>query len=537
VTAVAAPPTPPGRSFTIGGTTYPVVLPNRRDARLHTAAVIVTIHVLGQLALDFRVSVVQILAAVLTCAVVEVAVTMRLERRLVWPASALLTGSGVGLILRVAGTGPDDHWSAHRWWLFAAVAGGSLATKYVVRWRGSQVFNPSNAGLLVAFLVLGRERVEPLDLWWHDLGWPMVTAYVVIVLGGLIVTARLRLLAMAAAFWITLVAGSGVLAASGHCVTTSWSLRPVCDGGFWQLLATSPEILVFLFFMITDPRTAPRSAGARAAFGAAVALVSLFLMSPSRTEFGTKVALFGGLVIVCAGRAVGATSLAPAVVRQLGAARVATAGPRRRQRSLTWVAVAVPVALAVTGVGLAAAGRPARHASTSIDVSSLPDPRAILPGFEPAALPPVLDVDPAVLRLDESLGGVGREHLVRALLLDLAVEAEAARRADVDLLPAVDHGVRLARMRSEVARAAATGVTVVASYELTALRLVVLRSGGQSGPVVAAETSGTVTRVTTDRRGVEIDREVGPADLTMALRSGGPGRWLIVDVRTRDPAG
>ena len=48
------------------------MLPNIRDPRLHVAAVIITIHVLGQVALNFRVSIRQILAAILTCAVLEV---------------------------------------------------------------------------------------------------------------------------------------------------------------------------------------------------------------------------------------------------------------------------------------------------------------------------------------------------------------------------------------------------------------------------------------------------------------------------------
>ena len=58
-------------------TAYPVTLPSIRDPRLQVAAVIVTIHVLGQVALDFHVSVPQILAAILTCAVIEVALTFR----------------------------------------------------------------------------------------------------------------------------------------------------------------------------------------------------------------------------------------------------------------------------------------------------------------------------------------------------------------------------------------------------------------------------------------------------------------------------
>ena len=95
------------RTLTVGAGTYPLVLPNIRDPRLHVAAVVLTIHALGQIALGFRVSIPQILAAILTCAVIEIALTFRTSRSFVWPASAMLTGSGVALILRVAGTPPD----------------------------------------------------------------------------------------------------------------------------------------------------------------------------------------------------------------------------------------------------------------------------------------------------------------------------------------------------------------------------------------------------------------------------------------------
>ena len=90
------------RALTVGRNSYPVILPNIRDPRLHVAAVIITIHVLGQVALGFQVSVPQILAAILTCAIIEVVLTFRQTRSIVWPASAMLTGSGVALILALS---------------------------------------------------------------------------------------------------------------------------------------------------------------------------------------------------------------------------------------------------------------------------------------------------------------------------------------------------------------------------------------------------------------------------------------------------
>jgi len=40
-------------------------------------------------------------------------------------------------------------------------------------------------------------------------------------------------------------------------MTAAWHLGAIGGLDLWWLLVTSPEILVFLFFMITDPRTIP----------------------------------------------------------------------------------------------------------------------------------------------------------------------------------------------------------------------------------------------------------------------------------------
>src|SRR5918994_3879013 len=138
----------------IRGTCYPVLLPKRSDPRLHLAAVIVSLQVLGQVAFDFRLSIAQILVSLLTCAVLEVGIAFRRQHVILWPASALLTGNGVAFILRVPGTEHGDWWSMHGWWIFAGTAAVSLLSKHLIRFRGNHVFNPSNFGLVVCFLVL-----------------------------------------------------------------------------------------------------------------------------------------------------------------------------------------------------------------------------------------------------------------------------------------------------------------------------------------------------------------------------------------------
>ncbi len=379
---------------------------------------IVSIHVLGQTVLGFRVSVPQILAAILTCALIEVVISFVKRRALVWPASAMLTGSGVGLILRDVGTVAGDHWSVRHWWLFSAVAGGSLLTKYLIRWQGTHLFNPSNLGLVVAFLVLGSDRIEPLDFWWRPFDLPMLVAYAIIATGGLLINDRLDLLELAGSFWGTLVVLLGGLSLVGHCIVTAWSLTPVCDLRFWWVVVSSPETLIFMFFMVTDPRTVPSSRWGRVAFGVSVGIVSSLLMAPQRTEFGAKVGLLGGLVLVCAARP---------VIEFLSTRIVVTA---RRLRAAMRVAPLLPLMLAA---GVAAAGSPARTPDGSVETATLPDARDIIKRIDPARIPPIT-ADDDIAVFGEDLPGSGSRLVAVELLRNLDVESLALRRGDPELL-------------------------------------------------------------------------------------------------------
>src|SRR3954466_9255581 len=277
----------------------PVVLPKPNDPRLHLAAVITSLQVLGQTAFDFRVSIAQILLAVGTCAVLEAAITARKQHVWMWPASALLTGNGVAFILRVPGTQHGDWWSLHGWWIYVGTAAVSLLSKYVLTWRGAHVFNPSNSGLVLCFIVLGRTRGEPLDFWWGPMSVWLALALGIIVAGGFLILRRLKLLRVALGFWASFAVAIGVLALAGHTMTARWHLGPISGFQLWSVLITSPEVLVFLFFMITDPKTAPRSPRARLIYGVSLGLLAGMLIAPTTTECGAKVALLGSLAIVC----------------------------------------------------------------------------------------------------------------------------------------------------------------------------------------------------------------------------------------------
>ncbi|HWD71897.1 MAG TPA: hypothetical protein VG779_05160 [Actinomycetota bacterium] len=386
----------PAPSVGIAGHRYPLLLPTLRDPRLHLAAVIVSLQVLGQAVLGFELSIAQILVSILTCAVLEVGLTFWRRRILMWPASALLTGNGVALLLRVPGTAHGDWWSLRGAGIFAAAAGVSLLSKYVIRVGGRHVFNPSNFGLVVVFGLLGTRLVNPQDLWWGPMSPGLALTLAVIVAGGLVIVSRLRMLGLVAAFWLTFAAGTGLLAASGHCMTARWHVGQVCGGSFWSVLALSPEILVFMFFMITDPKTTPAGQVARAVYGASVAFLATLLVAPARTEFSTKVGVLAGLVVVCAARP---------VVERLLAAR----GGRLRVSALAGV-----VAVALGAGVLVVAGMRARPAG------AVARPVAGERFAGPAAATPPVAIDPGVQRIDASITPPLAQAMGHDVVSDLA---------------------------------------------------------------------------------------------------------------------
>jgi Na+-translocating ferredoxin:NAD+ oxidoreductase RnfD subunit len=526
--ASAAPAVRAGRTLTLGGSTYPLVLPNIRDPRLHVASVIITIHVLGQLGLDFQVSVPQILAAIATCWILEVAITFRQARAFVWPASAMLTGSGVALILRVVGT-PDDPWSFYAWWVFAIVAGLSLLTKYVIKYHGSHVFNPSNIGLVVAFVVLGSSRVEPLDFWWGPLDIWLVIAYAVILTGGLLITRRLKLLALGAVFWVTLAIGLALLAGTGQCMTANWAFAPVCGFDYWRVIVTSPEVLIFLFFMITDPKTAPSGRVGRVVFGFLVGVASVLLMAPQTNEFGTKVGLLAGLVVICAARPL-LDRLLPLPKSEAdqvrGFARRWALGSGAPARAALGIATTFAAVL-VLGVGVVAAGTPARG-------RIVPDIGEVLnrvPHHVDAGTLPAITVDQEVTSYDFRLIGPGAEQLVVTLGENLLLENEALLRRDATILPAVDHGDRLAEMQQRSQAAAASGSTTVTTYDFDTVEFSILEPFGvQSGLSLGLDATGTATHTTYDAAGNVTATVSEPFANQFVMRRATGDRWLNVAV-------
>jgi hypothetical protein len=523
-TSTVIEPRPPGRSLDFRGNSYPVVLPSVRDPRLHLAAVIITIHFLGQGPLGFKVSIPQILCAIVTCALMEVGITFAKVKQIVWPASAMLTGSGVALILRAVGTDRADVWSWHGWYYFAGIAALSLATKYLIKHRGTHVFNPSNVGLVIAFLVLGSSRIEPLDFWWHPLDPWMLLAYLVILVGGVLITRRLHLLALAVTFWLALGAGLGVVAASGHCITASWSLTPVCDARFWSIVMTSPEILIFLFFMITDPKTIPHGRSARLLFAVGIALASTLLMAPQTTEFGAKVGLLAGLVLLTPMRWAFDRLLSREPERGVWA-RLISGGESTAAPGLVFARGAVVGGVAILlATAVVMAGAPARVPAQAADLIAEPPPTVQV---DPASLPVVTaDLEVASLNAEVDL-----DDLAVTLAENLEIEAIAVGDRDSRLLPAADGGRRLAQMVRRVDDAVATGVVSVPAYRFDSLHAVVIPAVGGQQATIGLQATGTTEWVNYDASGQEQDRIVEQLASTFVLSPVVGERWLIIEER------
>jgi hypothetical protein len=239
-------------------------------------------------------------------------------------------------------------------------------------------------------------------------------------------------------------------------MTARWSFEPVCGAHFWWVIVFSPEILIFLFFMITDPKTTPAGRVARIAFGVAVAMVCMLLIAPQTTEFGAKVALLSGLVVLCVARLFFEKLLpAPGSERdRLGAYLVGLGGRGEGYlapgRALARGAIA-GAAVVLLGTAVVAAGAPAREAfvatSGSVATSRPAEPQLDV-HVEPSTLPQVT-VDPEVVHRGE-LTRADAQAIALMLAENLEVEAQALRRGEKSLLSSVDDGQRLTTLQRRV---------------------------------------------------------------------------------------
>jgi hypothetical protein len=299
-TAVEAPPKK-RPEIVIRGKHIPVILPKWSDPRLKLSATIWAITILGLTILRFQLSIPQIAVTVLLCAVIEVVHSYYRDHVLIWPASSLQTGISIAFIWRVAGTEHGDYWSWRGIWLFVLVAVMGMVPKYLIRRaNGKHVFNPSNIALAWGLLLIGPSHVFSEHLWWDPLGWRILLAMAVIFGGGYWVLRQVKMIPLATAFLATFLPLIGLWALFGRYYYARWHTGPVGGSFYWVTVALSPEVLIFAFFMITDPQTAPKSSRGRILYGAATGVVAAVLIAIQTTEFAIKVAILTSLLVTCA---------------------------------------------------------------------------------------------------------------------------------------------------------------------------------------------------------------------------------------------
>ncbi len=458
------------RALKIRDRSIPVVLPTLRDPRLHLASVIISLHILGQTVLHFELSIAQILISIFTSAALEFLIMLRRHRAIVWPASAMLTGNGVAFILRVPGTEHGEWWSTRGWWIFAATAAISLLSKYLLRRDGRHIFNPSNFGLLLCFLVLGSSRAEPLDFWWGSNSPRIYAALTIILIGGLVILSRLRMLAIAVVFWATFAICMMILGAADHCMTARWHVGPVCGNNFTRILATSPEVLVFMFFMITDPKTSPATRIGRNLYASSIAVIAALMIAPQRTEFATKVALLAALAIVCAARP---------MIDWLAAPTPSRGARFRSPLAVLSVVGCTAVLLIATSFGRSDLGAPAEAT-----MRLRPEIR-----LERSDIPPV-EVDNSN-RISSQIEAKTANVIAVDTIVDLRIIGDAQRSQDLRLLSTAaaeswhDHLAK--RITDEATRAS----SVVERYELSKITISLARRPGQGPPAVLVTLRGT----------------------------------------------
>lgn len=213
------------------------------DPRHYQIVVLAALLFYGVVALDFEVPPLRIAAILATCLAVQWLGGRWAGLPAFEPRSALISGLSLCLLLR---TNP----------LLLALGAAALAvgSKFVLRYRGKHLFNPTNFAIVAAILS-GQGWVSPAQ--WGNFA---LFAFLIACLGGMVVHRALRSDVTYAflAFYLAILIGRAVWL--GQPFATP--LHQMSNGAF----------LIFSFFMISDPKTTPDSRLGRIVFSAAVAL-------------------------------------------------------------------------------------------------------------------------------------------------------------------------------------------------------------------------------------------------------------------------
>lgn len=164
-------------------------------------------------------------------------------------SSAYISGISTGILVR-----------SPLYWPFALCAMISIASKYVLRYKGRHLWNPTNFGV-VALIMIASDSAAILSIQWGSNMWAMFVIWVI----GLFTLWRIKLFHISAVYvcsfflfaWIrSLITGDPLMA----------EIAPV----------TGPMYQLFVLFMITDPKTTLSTVKGRCIVAFLIGLVEFF---------------------------------------------------------------------------------------------------------------------------------------------------------------------------------------------------------------------------------------------------------------------
>ena len=203
---------------------------SRIDPRYLIAFLITLVLVCGQLRYHILGSYDRLVLALLTCMATEALLSWFDRGRVVNLQSAYISGISLTLLTKPQGAAL---------WPFALGAFLAISSKYLLRYRDSHLWNPTNFAITV-LLLTAPDKVSVLS---HQFGNDIATNLVIWTF-GLIIAARVGVLHITLTYVLSfLLLGTLRAAALGQPVLPE--IAPL----------TGPMYQLFVFFMITDPRT------------------------------------------------------------------------------------------------------------------------------------------------------------------------------------------------------------------------------------------------------------------------------------------
>jgi Na+-transporting NADH:ubiquinone oxidoreductase subunit NqrB len=233
------------------------------DPRYFQIAVLSSLLVFGVTVLDFGIHWQNAIVIIATAQTVQFAFTRLLKLPRFDPLSALITSLSLTLLLRTDVAA-----------LAATAALIAIGSKFLVRVRGKHVFNPANVALVSMMLVTDRAWVSS-GQW----GSAAIGAFALACLGFLVLTRARR-----AETTIAFILFYGVLV-FGRAL---WLGDPLSIP-VHQL--QNGALLIFAFFMISDPKTTPNTPSGRVLFAMFVATVAFTIQFVFYTPNGPILAL------------------------------------------------------------------------------------------------------------------------------------------------------------------------------------------------------------------------------------------------------